>query len=272
MNEFLQKKLDRIKDFKIVIPSYNRHKQLESKTLQTLKRNNIDRKKIHIFVANEDEREKYFNYIDGNLYGQIIIGVKGIRNQRIFISKYFENGDYLVSCDDDIEDFYRLKMINNKKTLETINNIEYEIIRNFIMCNNLNKYLWGVQAHKNAFWMTDEAVCGLYFCVGVFHGYINRHDENLYPNELSETKEDYEQVILFCIKDKGVIRRNDLCFKTVYNAPGGLGQDRFERNKIAQEYLSNKYPEYCYATFRKNKNVNTGMPEIRLKVFKKKKL
>jgi len=259
------------KDYKIVIPSYLRHKELEKKTLQTLKNNNIDPKKIHIFVANQEERDIYFNYLEGDLYGQIIIGVKGIRNQRIFISKYFEEGEYIVSCDDDIEQFYQLDFIDDKKKLKEINNIEDEIIRNFKLCVNNNKYLWGVQAHKNAFWMKNEAVCGLYFCVGVFHGYINRHDDNLYPDELSETKEDYEQTILFCIKDRGVLRRNDLCFKTVYNAPGGLGQDRFERNKVAQEYLTNKYPQYCYATFRKNKNIKTGEPEIKLKVFRKKK-
>lgn len=255
-----------IMEYKIVIPSYLRHKELEEKTLKTLQRNNINPKRIYIFVADNEERLKYINYLDCKLYGQIIIGVKGIRNQRIFISKYFNQGEYIVSCDDDIEDFYRLKMVDNKKTLETIKNIEYEIMRNFILCKNYDKYLWGVNGHHNPYWMNEDAVCGLYFCVGVFHGYINRHMEDLYPNELSETKEDYEQVILFCKKDKGVIRRNDLAFKTKYNAPGGLGQDRFERNKIAQEYLTNKYPEYCYEKFRKD-----GTPEIRLKVFKKKK-
>jgi len=259
------------KDYKIVIPSYLRHKILEKKTLTTLKNNNIDKNKIYIFVANENERNIYFNYLDGNLYGQIIIGVEGIRNQREFIKNYFEEGEYIVSCDDDIEQFYQLDFVDDKKKLKEINNIHNQIIANFKLCVNNNKYLWGVQAHNNAFWMKNEAVCGLYFCVGVFYGYINRHDVDLKLSEEIEVKEDYENVILHCIKDKGVFRRNDLAFKTVYNAPGGCGSDRFERNRIAQEYLTNKYPQYCYATFRKNKNIKTGEPEIRLKVFRKKK-
>ena len=82
-----------------------------------------------------------------------------------------------------------------KKKLKEINNIHNQIIANFKLCNNSNKYLWGVQAHKNAFWMKNEAVCGLYFCVGVFHGYINRHDEDLKLSEEIEVKEDYENII-----------------------------------------------------------------------------
>ena len=39
--------------------------------------------------------------------------------------------------------------------------------------------------------------------------------------------------------------------------------DRFERNKKAQEYLCETYPEYCKKKFRKN-----GTPEIFL--YKKK--
>ena len=49
---------------------------------------------------------------------------------------------------------------------------------------------------------------------------------------------------------------------TKYNAPGGLGQDRFEKNKIAQEYLCNKYPFICLKKFKKN-----GMPEVSLSGF-----
>ena len=92
--------------------------------------------------------------------------------------------------------------------------------------------------------------------------YINRHDPDLYPSEESESKEDYEQSIKFYLKDGGILRHNDVCFKTKYNAPGGLGVDRFEMNKTAQEYLCNKYPFICIKKFRKD-----GTPEVRLSGF-----
>ena len=63
--------------------------------------------------------------------------------------------------------------------------------------------------------------------------------------------------------DGGILRFNNITFKTKFNAPGGCGQDRFEGNKKAQEYLCETYPEYCKEKFRKN-----GTPEIFL--YKKK--
>jgi hypothetical protein len=254
-------------NYVIAIPSYNRVKQLKEKTLKTLMKNKINPKKIFIFVANDEERLKYLNYLDSETFNQIIIGQKGIRNQRIFISKYFDQGKYIVSCDDDIEDFKTLEIINGKKTLKTIFNIEYEIIRNFIVCQTYNKFLWGVVAHGNPYWMNENTSIGLYFCIGVFHGYINRHIDDLYPHELSETKEDYEQCILFSLKDGGVVRRNDLCFHTKYNQEGGLGKDRYERNKVAQQYLVNKYPKLVSSYERKN-----GTPEIKFKFKSKHKI
>jgi hypothetical protein len=247
-------------DYKIAIPSYLRHKELKNKTLNTLKNNNINPDKIYIFVANENEYNIYKNYLDENTYNKIIIGELGIKNQRIFISKYFNENDFIVSCDDDIECFY--KFINKNEKLKTINNIEEEIIKNFEYCKNNNIYLWGVNGHHNSFWMSDKYKTGLYFLVGVFYGFINRHDENLYPNV--EVKEDYEQCLLFYLKDKNVLKVNYLAFKTKYYAEGGCGKERFEKNKIAQEYLVNKYPDLCRAYFRKN---NT--PEIKFKIKNK---
>ena len=72
-------------------------------------------------------------------------------------------------------------------------------------------------------------------------------------------KEDIEQSILFYLKDKGVLRFNNITFRTVYNAPGGLGTDRYQMNKKAQEYLCKKYPKIAKPKFRKD-----GTPEITL--------
>lgn len=248
-------------DYKIAIPSYLRHKELKSKTLNTLKLNNISPDRIFIFVANQNEYDIYKNYLEENTYNKIIIGELGIRNQRIFISKYFNENDYIVSCDDDIECFYKFKNKNEK--LEIIYNIEEEIIKNFEYCKNNNIYLWGLNGHSNPYWMSDKYKTGLYFLIGVFHGYINRQDEDLYPSKDVEVKEDYEQCILFYLKDKHILKVDYLAFKTKYYAEGGCGKERFEKNKKAQEYLVNKYPDLCRKSFKKN-----GTPEIKFKTIK----
>ena len=43
------------------------------------------------------------------MYKEIIIGKKGIANQRNFISNYFDEGQYIISMDDDVEEFQMLK-------------------------------------------------------------------------------------------------------------------------------------------------------------------
>ena len=102
----------------------------------------------------------------------------------------------------------------------------------------------------------DDIVRGV---IGVVHGYINRHSKDLYPSMRSVSKEDIEQSILFYLKDGGVVRFNNITFTTKFNAPGGLGVDRFQMNKNAQEYLVKTYPGIAKAKFRPD-----GTPEITL--------
>ena len=108
--------------------------------------------------------------------------------------------------------------------------------------------------------MKNNLTTDLRFVIGVVHGYINRHDNKLYPNQKSLSKEDIEQSILFYLKDGGILRFNNISFSTMFNAPGGLGTDRYQMNKTAQEYLVKKYPNIVSSKFRKD-----GTPEVILK-------
>jgi hypothetical protein len=251
-------------DYVIAIPTYQRYNELLKKTLPTLINGSVNPDLIHIFVANEEEKFKYEQIIPKEWYINILVGEKGIRNQRKYISKYFTEGTKIVSMDDDIEKI----LIKVGDKLEQVNNIDKLIRNNFDLLKEeqyKDIHLWGVYPTPNALWLKEKYVTSdLRFCIGVFHGYINRHNDNLYPDPLSESKEDYEQSILFYKMDGGILRFNNISFKTKFNAPGGLGQDRYLLNKTAQEYLVKNYPEYCKEKFRKN-----GTPEIYL--FKKKK-
>ena len=81
--------------------------------------------------------------------------------------------------------------------------------------------------------MKQKVSFGLKFIIGVMHGYINRHISKLRPSKLSETKEDFEQSILYYLHDGGLVRFNNITTKTKFNAPGGLRTDRHDRNKSA---------------------------------------
>jgi hypothetical protein len=118
--------------------------------------------------------------------------------------------------------------------------------------------MWGIYPVRNPFFMKKKTSKGLSFIIGALHGYIVRHDKSLEPSTSSEGKEDYHQSILYYLKDGGVLRFNDVTIKTKFLAKGGLGQDRFERNKKSAKYLQRTYPKLVSIFHRKN-----GMSEIR---------
>jgi len=96
--------------------------------------------------------------------------------------------------------------------------------------------------------------------LGTAYGFICRHDRDLIPT-VSE-KEDYETTIMYYLKDGGVMRFNDICLKTIYHSPGGLGkltEERLLSNKISAEKIQQKYPDLVTTFTRPNK-----MTEIRL--------
>jgi len=121
--------------------------------------------------------------------------------------------------------------------------------------------MWGVYPTPNARWLKEDYITtDLRFCIGVLHGYINRHCEELYPSEYCQTKEDIDTSIRYYIKDGGIARFNNISFKTKFRATGGCGKDRYGRDKIAQEYLCNTYPNICSSKFRTD-----GSPEVKIK-------
>ena len=240
-------------EYVVAIPSYNRPNEIIKKTLKTLADGGVEKERIFIFVADEEQAEIYkpTGY-------KIIIGVIGIANQRVFISKYFPVGQYIISLDDDVEELQTLQESKLVKLtdLHTFFTSSYETL----MRENL--FIWGIYPVRNAFFMKSGVMTkSLKFLIGVCYGYINRNLHELYPT--AEGKEDIEQSILYFKRDGGVIRFNHVAVKTKFNAVGGLGKDRYEMNEKASQLLKEKYPDVVKIFHRKN-----GMSEVRLKCIK----
>ena len=246
--------------YKVAIPSYKRADTILNKTLPTLIKGKVNSSRIYIFVANKEERKIYELTIPKNMYHKIVVGKKGIANQRIFIKNYFKEGDYVVSIDDDVEGLFKLK----GDKLTNMNNLDVFFKHAYKMLKREKLFLWGIYPVMNPYFMKTikRVTTSLKFIIGVLHGYIVRKDSKLDPSTSAEGKEDYEQSILFYNKDGGVLRFNDVAAKTKFLAKGGLGQidKRFEMNRMAAAYLSKKYPNYVTVFHRQN-----GMTEIRLK-------
>lgn len=247
--------------YKVAIPSYKRENTLLKKTLPMLLNGKVNQNRIYIFVANKDEKNVYEKAIPKTMYHKIVIGKKGIANQRIFIRNYFDSGDYVVSLDDDIEAI--MKYVNEKK-LTKITNVDTFFKQAYKLLEKHHLFIWGIYPVSNPFFMKSgpKISTDLRFLIGGLHGYIVRKDKTLNPNVKSEGKEDYEQSILYYLKDGGVLRFNRITIKTRFLAPGGLGVEskRFEVNKKAANYLIKKYPNFVTIFHRKN-----GMTEIKIK-------
>jgi len=239
----------------IAIPTYNRVQEVTNKTLATLKEGGVSKNNIYLFVANKQQYDLYEKNVPKNLYNNIIIGKKGITNQRIFISQYFKEGQYVISMDDDVEE---LEFLKGEKLvrLKDINNF---FINAYKLMKKEQLFIWGIYPVRNPFFMYNEITFDLRFIIGVTFGFIVRHDKKLKMSTNAETKEDYEQTILYYKMDGGVIRFNNITAKTKFNSPGGLGTDRFERNNKAAEYLVKKYPDIVTRKDRKD-----GTPEVKL--------
>jgi len=239
----------------IAIPTYRRYDILKNRTMKFLMENDIDKSLIHLFVANEEEQEAYSKHLDSNSYNRIIIGVKGLANQRQYITDYFPEGTHILSMDDDIES---VDMSLTNMTFKDF--ITYA----FSECEKEGLYLWGLYPVYNAFYREKQKTVmttDLRFIVGAMYGYINRHSDDLIIER--DEKEDVQRTILYYIKDGGVIRFNRIGFKTkYYGSVGGMGnfRSRLEPMKQSAIWLSEKYPDYGRIKVRKN-----GMWEFPLK-------
>jgi len=230
-------------DYVIAIPTYKRSDTCIDKTLRTLHRHKIDAKKINLFIVEEDRNE--YEKIDKNLYNQLVIGKKGVSQQREFITQFYPENTCIVSLDDDIEE------IDCGEDLDTF--FKYA----FYQCREKNAYIWGVYPVWNPFYRaTKEDTTCLNLIVGVCYGVINRPLLKSIKHEyVSDSKEDVERSIKYFINDGIVLRFNKVGVKTkYYGKVGGIGtfEERLEPSKKDCELLLKHFPEYGKIKTRKN--------------------
>lgn len=285
----------------IAIPSYKRHKIIKERTLNMLKNYNINKNKIYVFVANQQEEVLYRKHLDPTTYGHIIIGKKGLKNQRNFINQYFPEGQEIVNMDDDLKELKILKnkevnyndsmrinqtkkktkknqKITRKKTqsfrqknfLETLPDLNKFLIKAFQILKKHNLYLWGIYPVNNPYFMTHKITKDLRFIVGTFWGNINRKDKDLILT--IDEKEDVERTLQYYIKDQGVVRFNNITVNTTYyKTPGGMQESNKNRKKDSLKsaiYLNKKYPDYTKLYLKKK----SGYAEVKLIDQKKKNI
>jgi len=275
-----------IQPYIIAIPSYQRAETIINKTLKTLFNHQIPANLITIFLANKEEYitysklfqkpnnkfssldVKYINYLQSI---SMVIGEKGLKNQRNFISNFYLDKQKIVQMDDDIEGV-KMLVVNKKDEknrklwqLEDVPNLHQLIIDTFKMSIKLSAFLWGIYPIANPYFMSPKVTSELKFIVGPMFGIINRKDGSL---KLSiDEKENVERTLQYFMKDKAVLRLNNVTVITkYYTNPGGMQADKdAKKNRMldaekSAQYLHKKYPDLTKIFYRKK----TNRPEIKL--------
>tara|TARA_R110000824_G_scaffold188578_1_gene369927 strand:+ start:1 stop:828 length:828 start_codon:yes stop_codon:yes gene_type:complete len=259
-----------LNEYVVAIPSYKRADTLNKRTLALLQDYKIDKDRIFIFVANQEEKEIYQNTID-NYYNKIIIGEEGIKNIRNFMAEYFQEGQHILFIDDDIyrlEECFNFIDTTNKKhnKLQKLNNLHdfIELAFKTLIDNNLSN--WGVYPVYNPYFMktrtdniNDYTTTKLVYNIGFFTGVINCAECEV---RTVDDKEDYERSIKYYLNDNGLLRFNHItAYTRCYKESGGMQVERtIKRIHDSAVYLSDVYPELCSL----NTSKKSGYSEIRL--------
>jgi hypothetical protein len=251
------------KDYSIAIPSYKRSDICNTKTLAMLHHNKIPPQKITVYVANKEEYQDYKNKLDKHLYGKLIVGEKGLVQQRQYIMDHTPEGKNIVFLDDDVE-----SVDLSLSPLFKTHSLDFFLKTAFEKTRAMGAYIWGVYPVFNPFFRKprEEISTCLNYIVGAFYGIINRPKNkhlSLVLTKENGQKEDVERTIRYFKEDGIVVRFNKIGFVTkYYGSTGGLGrfEERLQPMLEASNRLKKEFPDYGDISTKKN-----GMTEFRLK-------
>jgi hypothetical protein len=227
--------------YSIAIPSLGRAEILKTQTLETIK--SIPNTNIYIFVV-DYEYEIYKKLLPNY---NIIIGHKGVVEQRQFISMYFPINTHILYLDDDIQSI-DLSLTDHNSLDEFINYA-------FANCINLKSFIWGVYPVFNPFFRKERQSINtsLTLLVGCFYGLVNRHLH--LKTIVSYSKEDVCRSIQYFINDGIVVRYERVGFKTkYYNSIGGIGSLKDRMPDIINDVINLKKEFPCYGKVKIRKN------------------
>jgi hypothetical protein len=248
-------------DYVIAIPSYKRAETLRDKTLTVLEHYGIPARKIHVFVANKDEKAVYQEILKKGTYGELIVGVPGMGAIRNFITTYYPIGKRIVNVDDDISAFIQFSE-NARRHEAPLDNLDSFIRKAFADSKKSGFRLWGVYPVANGFFMkAGPPSSDLKYIIGCFWGITNPGLSTL--KVTIDDKEDYLRSIIMYLADGGVLRYRDLAPKTAYyKEPGGMQEER-TKNRVTKsaEVLHKAFPILTSL----NATKKSGYLELRLK-------
>lgn len=244
--------------FEIAVPSYQRAERCRDSTLAMLAGYEIDPARIIVFVANDAERDEYRATLVPGTYGQIVVGVVGMRAIRNFIQQHYAQGTPVLNIDDDIYGLYQ--KVSDKK-YQPLADLQLFATEAFEVTAKAGATLWGIYPVLNALFMKHSVTTDLRYVIGCFWGcYVQQG--RAYTVTLDD-KEDYERTLRHYLQDGVVARFNYVAPKTrYYEEPGGMQVERTRlRVMRSAVHLVQRYPKLCTL----NTSKKSKWAEVRLR-------
>jgi hypothetical protein len=252
-------------DYVVAIPSYRRAEICKNQTLAVLERLKVDKERIHVFVADETEEATYRSVI-GDEY-KIIVGVRGISDQRKFYHNYFPADTRIVSIDDDMAELLELgenKLIPTEYTLDEIVEMGYSFAEKH------GARMWGINPTMNHFFLKNHISAGLrYICANFMGTYAKDWIFCDPERRMTPTGEDHHSTLRGFTRYGAVVRLEFLCPKTKYFASGGIdacvtenGDTRKDRHASELRWVQARYPELSSIQIKAGGVVNLRLKPI----------
>jgi len=264
--------------FEICIPTYGRAEGVKKHTLSYLERTDIDLTKVTLFVADQKEAESYSKL---NPNYNIVIGKKGLVQQRKFISSYYEKATRVFSFDDDVSSVEALELLGplegTQKPLDhpckltEVTELSDLIERGFRMSERRGIELWGFYAVRNKGFLHPKITTGLKFIMGHAFGFYA--GDSAFDGILHfPMKDDFYLSLYHTVNGKGTLRFDNICVKAKqHTGSGGTCEDmekKLQTNNETVKKLCEMFPELASPKSRRTQDpFLSRYSEIRLKTL-----
>jgi hypothetical protein len=254
--------------YQIAVPSYERPEKIQQQTLSLLDRLKVNRDDVTIFLANEEQVEKYAEVARD---WRCVVGVLGADEvRRWYHTNYYPKGTPIINMDDDISELAEKDENKLKTYTGTLIDIADE---GFHLCRKSGARLWGINPTANGFYMKNDSVVGLRFICAIFFGsYAGDRAITSRDRPTFATCEDYEFSIHSYLQNGSVVRLEWLAPVTKYNDKGGIkaeleAKDLGDRPAFQAHHvhrIAMTYPELARVVIKSG-----NVPNVRLKAITK---
>lgn len=230
---------------KFSIPSYLRPKICYENAYSFLKREGISDDDIQIFVHSYLIKS-YADYLPAKCL-KALAPHEGITEARKLIREHYQDGERVVSIDDDVNGLLSKR---GKKLIKVEGQFKQHCQNGFEFSEHFGTKFWGVTMTENPFYMKSKVRLCSCFCPGPLYGWIQDSSEELIARIPYPLAEDLEFCARHVQKFGAILRFEGITFTKLpfYKTPGGVTEQiggiekRKEIEATAFKWLIKEFP------------------------------